>query len=1188
MRTSFLTTLLLVTCLMGPVSFAADLAIYPSKPNAIAFPPQDAKYVRFVVSGTNSGGEACLDELEVYGEDPKHNLAAAEEGARATASSCISGHAIHKIEHLNDGAYGNDHSWIAAGAGEEWAQIELPQPAAIAKVVFSRDRLAHYDDRTPTCFEVLLSTDGNQWTSVAKVLGKTGSASGSDGIPNPPAPPQELETTTLSANEDEQLRYAFLAEEHAWLKTHGRADISSALVPYNGRVKEYPKHVEDDRLPLPSLSAPPVLDGRLDDPAWNEASRGVVRVAWPYDFDSAPLATHAVQAGVFENTLYLALSVDKLLSSHLAVLSGPDDAGAGVVVLDKGQLAFKTFVKGKVVTSQALEGACGGHCFEFRLPLDTFTGWKEQGLRIGLGMGGKHTSKLGRPIQFVPSPLSIAETKACLAGAFSVSLRNTSPSTPLALHGTVAELAQGVTLAPGETRTLQLSAEAGPIGPELNLSILEGVSPAYSLHLFRYDAMKKPLTQFQELITRLAAKGLEVSAEQQQLDTLSSLEKRLLEAPEGDAAERNAFLFARMAKRALLLRDPDLQSTKKMLFVKRQPFLPSHNYSDYFDAAFRPGGGIFTLDLPQREGRLAPDEAQATRLFDAGSGIARNPAASFDCQNIYFGYRPSEDGYYHLMRVNSDGTGLTQITDGPFHDFWPCPLPDGGLAFISTRSRCRVFCWRPQTSVLFRMDANGENIRPLSWANVTEWAPSIMNDGRLIWTRWEYVDKGADFGHTLWSIRPGGEHPELIFGNDVIQPNGYMNGREVPGTHEIACTLVSHFGDLNGPIALLDVDQGRFNPKAITSITPEVPWPGAPPAEECFREAYPVANDYFFCSHAPRDRFCLYLLDRYGNREMIYADPEISCMCPTLLQPKTPPTVLADAETPEAEQGEFILSDVYRGLEPAVKRGSVKYLRIVEEVRHQLQAQADGQYPKDHEAFFNFYASPVDKVNGPFGWPAYVAKASLGLVPVEEDGSAHFMAPAGRVLYFEALDENFQEVQRMRSVVQLQPGEKRGCIGCHESRQMAPVLAQRPQARLARAIDAPSWGDGPFAFTKVVQPVLDAHCVRCHGPQHEKEIDLTGTLNEDKAPASYRTLITKGLVHYADCGWNSGGFEKLPPLTFGAVKSKLWDVLSAGHHGVQLSADDMSRINTWIGLNCPLWGDYMDRNLRPISLLAQK
>jgi hypothetical protein len=210
-----------------------------------------------------------------------------------------------------------------------------------------------------------------------------------------------------------------------------------------------------------------------------------------------------------------------------------------------------------------------------------------------------------------------------------------------------------------------------------------------------------------------------------------------------------------------------------------------------------------------------------------------------------------------------------------------------------------------------------------------------------------------------------------------------------------------------------------------------------------------------------------------------------------------------------------------------------------------------------------------------------VAKAPHGIVPVEEDGSAHFKAPAGKVLYFEALDENFNELQRMRSVVQLQPGERRSCIGCHEHRELAPANTSRLLARGPVDPVKAEWEGEAFSFEKVVQPVLDAKCVQCHDEKNKMGVDLRGVLGEDKVPESYRTLISKGYVHYADMQWNAGGCEKIQPLSLGTLKSKLWEVLNAGHHDVELSRDEMLRVKTWIDLNCPLWPDYINRNERP-------
>lgn len=192
--------------------------------------------------------------------------------------------------------------------------------------------------------------------------------------------------------------------------------------------------------------------------------------------------------------------------------------------------------------------------------------------------------------------------------------------------------------------------------------------------------------------------------------------------------------------------------------------------------------------------------------------------------------------------------------------------------------------------------------------------------------------------------------------------------------------------------------------------------------------------------------------------------------------------------------------------------------------------------------------------------------------------------PPGKVVYFHVLDEDFNELQRMRSVVQLQPGERRGCIGCHEPRDVA-APAGRPLAlkHPARQLESPPWGAEPFSYEKVVQPVWNKHCVECHDANDSHKLDFTAALDAEKVPASYRTLIEGGWVHYLDWGWNSGGNEKRDPLTFGTVKSKLWKVLDAGHYGVKLSREKRRRIKCWTDLSCPLWPDDIHRSRRPHS-----
>jgi hypothetical protein len=897
-----------IVAVFGGSLRAVDL-FEPDKPNTVSFPPVKARYVRLVIpDGLQS--QPCIDELEIYGPKDNQNLALADNGAKAAASSCLAGYAIHQIAHLNDGLYGNSRSWIAAGIRNEWAQIELPKMAPIARVVFSRDREGRYRDRMPARIEIHVSRDGSNWQTVAK----------RSALPILPAEP---------IRQEDLLRYAFECEDLTWSK-----------------------------------------------------------------FDSS-------------------------------------------------------------------------------------------------------------------------------------------------------------------------------------------------------DSVSRVLRQLEEMIVRFSANGLKVSKERKELAKFRERELVLGESSAAAMGKQKLFFQARLVKRRLFLRAPELAILERILFVKRHPFEPSHNYSVIFDAAGGGGGGICVLEIPRRNGFLEPGEAEITTLFEAGNGIARDPVAGFDANRIYFAYRTSKKDYYHLFAMNSDGSDLKQITEGPFHDYFPCPLPDGGLAFISTRCKARFLCWRPQAFVLFRMNSDGSHMQPLSHANLSEWTPSVMNDGRIIWMRSEYLDKGADFGHTLWAIRPDGTHPELIFGNNTL--NCYANGREVPNSSEILCTLVSHGGDLNGPIALLDVTKGRFNPQAISNITPDVKphyhmsWA----RRQCFRDPFPISRDYFLCSHAPFDKFGLYVIDRYGNRELLYLDPEIGSISPMPLHRTSIPPVLGrsiESEEDKPTRGQFMVRDVYQGLELYVKRGRAKYLRVCQEVRADLIQLPNGEFQNDHEPFQDWYATPTHKVNGPYGWPSYVAKGNLGIAPIEEDGSANFYAPTGKVLYFQVLDENFNELQRMRSVVQLQPGEKRGCIGCHEDRMSAPPADSPIPLALRRKPDVlqpPPWGAGAFSYENVVQPVWDNKCVHCHNAKDEQQINLTGSLDREGVPASYRTLIEKGWVNYFDYTWGQE-HSKAKPLSFGTLKSKLWQILDAGHYDVQLTSDEIRRVKCWTDLNCPLWPDYIFRFKRQTLQTASR
>jgi len=1227
MKPMVLAVCLLIAC--GEASHAAITeGMSPDSVFLVKAPPPPAPTP---LAGVSTQAVALAQKTDGYGLE---NLALRPQ-AKASASGTLPGYAIHRVENLNDGLLGNDHSWVAHEAAG-WAEVDLGGVFHVCRIALGSDSSGvNKGGREPTAFTVqaALATGAvAAWKTVYAYVGEPVGMrtvftfrpvqarrvriviqTSSGGQPRleeievfgSEEPIPEAKVGKLSQDEQRtdgvsayaaQLRLSILGEEHAWLKTFGYADIEYRLRVSNPTYPEhrFSAHAEDDLLPLPTLSASPKLDGLAGDPAWESTSRGVARVCRIADWEAGPLIEQAVEAGVCSNRLYLAVSADRFLSTHLALVGTINQAARGLIVLTRDGLKWQALDAGGKPSGEmsALPGTfdASRSRFESCLPLEWFPGYEKSGLYVGAGIGGRWTQPGGRPVNFLPAPFAMRQTARRADGTFTVRVTLASRDTGITLHSAAAGVrlrlvGSGVQAA--VRRDLQVSPRQGPVGPEARMDLSDSRGNTWRLTLFRYVPFQRALTLFGELIDRRFEAGQELTAERAQLAAFQKRKAALLKAESaGRAAERALLWEICAAKRALFLRDEGLALAAKLLFSKRNPFHPSHNYSVQFDSPWRPGG-VWSLEIPIANGSLVPERARAACLFDAGKGVARDPSPSFDATKIYYGYRSDATNYYRIVEQDvATGTRRRVSPEGPFHDFWPTPLPDGGLAFITTRCKKKFLCWRPQAAVLYRMERDGSRVEPLSYANLTEFAPSVMDDGRILWTRSEYVDKGADYGHTLWTIRADGTLPELTYGNTLALPNGFANARQMPGagTREVCSTLISHFGDLNGPVALLDLAKGPHDPAAISSLTPEIPWPGSPPNSETFREPLPVTKDVILVAHAPQDRFGLFLIDRYGNRELLYMDTTIDSVCPLFFHPRPLPPVMRGAVVPAlAAQGKGQLSveNVYRGLEGQVQPGAAKYLRICEELPAELRQMPDGTYQTDHMPYHQWYASPVDLLYAPFGWPSFVAKGVIGTVPVEADGSANFLAPAGRVLYLQLLDADYNEIQRMRSVVQLKPGERRSCIGCHESRLIAPTQAYLKAQAMKKAPAEPvppPWGAGPFWFERVVQPVLDGKCAACHNAKTPNKIVLEGTLDKDNIPASYRNLLFSKTVHYFNYLYQAGVPYKAAPYTFGTFKSSLWTILKdANHAELKLTPHETQAITCWTDLNVPLWGDYAFR-----------
>jgi hypothetical protein len=659
-------------------------------------------------------------------------------------------------------------------------------------------------------------------------------------------------------------------------------------------------------------------------------------------------------------------------------------------------------------------------------------------------------------------------------------------------------------------------------------------------------------------------------------------------------------------RREIVFANP-LTQTGPILFVKQNPGIFSHQLTQYYGSCARPGGGLFVLDHPGHS-------LESRALIPEGAlpqGSYQHPEVSFDGQKVLFSFCAAEsvpkdreshlERFYHLYEINVDGTGLRRLTSGPYDDFSPKYLPSSEIIFISTRRGGFHRCGRGPcpTYTLAKMNADGSNPRPISFHETHEWDPAVMWNGQIIYTRWDYVDRHAVFYQQLWTARPDGTGAVAYYGNNTFNPVGVWEARPVPHSNQIMATAAAHHAMTAGSIILIDITQGREGLGPITRLTPDALFPESesavanlsnksawianldgklpvPPLEmqrwpgHCYRSPYPLDNTCFLAAYSfdsligepdpnPAAMFGVYLVDRFGNKELLHRDTGISSLWPVPLGPRPAPQELASVlGEDESEEGTLLMQDVYQSW-PALPDVKIERLRVMQVL------------PK---STWHINDPPVGLANASPG------RQVLGTVPVETDGSAWFRAPAKVALAFQVLDEYGQAVQTMRSIAYLQPGEASSCVGCHEPRHSTPTLAKRPKAldREPSVIEPGPDGSRPLSYPLLVQPVLDRHCISCHNPEkREGGLVLTGD-PDGRFTASYNVLAAR-TVHSA-WGGQPGDFRVVnsEPVTqpgfFGARSSSVLKMLRNGHHDVMLSRSDIERLATWMDANSLFYGTF--------------
>jgi len=648
-------------------------------------------------------------------------------------------------------------------------------------------------------------------------------------------------------------------------------------------------------------------------------------------------------------------------------------------------------------------------------------------------------------------------------------------------------------------------------------------------------------------------------------------------------------------RRQALLANP-LVSGQPILFVIRPQYINEHGTEatmyqtgEINTHCFRGGGAVKLLDFA--------GSGKATTILTVPDGIARDPDLHFDGNKLVFSMRRDVEDDYHIYEMNVDGSGLKRLTfSSRVSDIHPLYLPSDKIAFSSTREPKYIPCQRHLMANLFVMNDDGSNIRQIGHNTQFEGYSTLMPDGRILYTRWEYVDKHYSSAYGLWTMNPDGTNQALYYGNYAWQPGAIVDGRTIPGTDQFVAIFTAVHELPWGAMIVVDRRRGLDGTEPIVHNWPSDITPYMSRWDEVgrignqfdsfrqvpvkYEDPYPLSEKYFLCS-----RYCpdtkstgIFLVDVFGN-ELLLHNEAPGCFDPIPVAPRPRPPVIPDRVELTKNDGAFYIQDVYRGESmDRVPRGTVKYVRVIE-------APPKKTFPPrgigDWTPALNADGHHPVAVN----WGHYNTKRILGTVPVEADGSAYFAVPADRFVYFQLLDENEMMIHSMRSGTTVQPGETIGCVGCHENRLEASPLAagKSPLALNGEPREVEPWYGPPreFSYAVEVQPVLDDHCVDCHDYGKEaSDIILCG----DMGPAfsvSYASLRRRSppiwLPEHAEgpkpliSSVDAGPVRILPPFSWGSHRSRLVDLLREGHEDVKLDKESFDRIVTWIDLNTPYY-----------------
>ena len=521
-----------------------------------------------------------------------------------------------------------------------------------------------------------------------------------------------------------------------------------------------------------------------------------------------------------------------------------------------------------------------------------------------------------------------------------------------------------------------------------------------------------------------------------------------------------------------------------------------------------------------------------------------------------------DDKRWNVFEVKLDGSGFHPLIENEEPDlefFDGTYLPDGRIIANSNIGYQRIPCLsgaNPVGNMVLYTPAE-KNLRRLTFDQDGNWNPVVMNNGRVMYTRWEYTDLTHYYSRIVMHMNPDGTENKALYGSGSMFPNSTFDVQPLPGSGSAFVGIISgHHGIArSGRMIIFDPARGRKN---VRGIVQEIPYRNRPVKEEIkdrlvdgvwpqFIKPMPISDKYFLVAAklSPRSLWGIYLVDVFDNVTCIAEAEGEGFISPVLVRKVSTPPVIADKVKLGDKEATFFIQDIYEGEGlRGIPRGTVKELRL--------------------HAYEYAYVSKKSDHNWHGIQSGWDIKRLLGTVPVEEDGSVIFKAPANTPISIQPVDKDGVAVQWMRSWVTGQPGEVVSCIGCHEDQNQIPIPKRVIASQKApNAITPPEGGVRSFTFDLEIQPILDRACIACHNG--EKAFDLRGG-KKDKYGYGTSYLNFHPYIHRQG---GEGDMVVLQPYEYHPNTSELVRLLKRGHHNVKLTEKEWRTLYNWIDYNAP-------------------